>query len=213
MDKKLLFQCQRYITQFVFDTAALEDSPFTFPEVQTLLDGITVGGHALSDQSLVLNQKDSWKELFSMVGANNFRITKAVACKLQGFAAKEEALAWGCFRDGGVSISGTEYRPPKAENLDAKWNEMTAKLDAIDDTKTKAVSLFLQMARNQFFWDGNKRTGRLMMNGALLSEGISPILVPAKAKLEFNTKMVRFYDSGNEMEMQEFLAKHHVDFG
>jgi Fic family protein len=35
-----------------------------------------------------------------------------------------------------------------------------------------AISLFLQMARIQFFYDGNKRTGRLMMNGVLLTNGL-----------------------------------------
>ncbi|MFS1524694.1 Fic family protein [Microbulbifer sp. 2304DJ12-6] len=213
MNKKLLFQCRHYMTQFVFDTAALEDSPFTLPEVQTLLDGITVGGHTLSEQNLVLNQKASWEKLFGLIETERFAVTKEVACGLQDLVAKEEALEWGCFRTGNVRISGTEYTPPKHENLDARWNEMIGKLGTIQDTKVRACSLFLQMARNQFFWDGNKRTGRLMMNGALLSEGIPPILVPAKAKLEFNNKMIRFCDSGNESEMIDFLAKYHVDFG
>ena len=50
MNQTLLFQCKRYIAQLVYDTAALEDSPYTFPEVQTLLDGVTVGGHKLNDE-------------------------------------------------------------------------------------------------------------------------------------------------------------------
>ncbi|CZR83213.1 hypothetical protein CDFC105_43918 [Clostridioides difficile] len=36
----------------------LENNPFTFPEVQTLLDGITVGGHKLSDQNQILTVND-----------------------------------------------------------------------------------------------------------------------------------------------------------
>lgn len=212
MNRTLLFQCKRYMAQFVYDTAALEDSPFTFPEVETLLDGVTVGGHALSDQQLIINQRDSWANLFTLIEGEKFTISKEAACELQGFAAREEALEWGAFRTGGVRISGTEYRPPKAETLDAIWGQMVANLAAIEDVRTRAMSLFLQSARNQFFWDGNKRTGRLMMNGLLLSEGIEPILVPAKAKLEFNQKMIRFYDSGNELEMQALLSRYHIDF-
>jgi len=32
----------------------------TYPEVRTLMDGITVGGHKLSDQDQILNLKKAW---------------------------------------------------------------------------------------------------------------------------------------------------------
>lgn len=212
MNSKLIYQCKRYIAQLVYDTAALEDSPFTFPEVQTLLDGVTVGGHKLSDQQLIINQRDSWNDLFSFVETGKFTISKNIACSLQAKAVKEEALEWGCFRTGSVRISGTEYKPPKANELDVKWDEMLASINQIKDIKRKSILLFLKMARTQFFWDGNKRTGRLMMNGILLSEGISPILIPAKAKLEFNTKMISYYNGGDVEEMTSFLSRFHIDF-
>lgn len=212
VNEKLIFQCRKYIAQLVYDTAALEDSPFTFPEVQTLLDGITVGGHKLSDQKLITNQRDSWNLLFNLVENEKFLLSKQTACSLQGEAAKEEALEWGCFRTGGVRISGTDYKPPKSDVLDSTWIEMTESLSEIESIKDKAMLLFLEMARNQFFWDGNKRTGRLMMNGILLSNGISPILIPAKEKLEFNAKMINFYNSGSAKEMMDFLSRFHIDF-
>ena len=73
------------------------------------------------------------------------------------------------------------------------------------------MATFLFVARNQLFWDGNKRTGRLLMNGLLLSGGHDVITVPAKKRLEFNTKMVRFYDTADSSEMVEFLAACSID--
>ncbi|WP_444930936.1 hypothetical protein ACJJIF_03900 [Microbulbifer sp. SSSA002] len=213
MNKKLLFQCKHYIAQLVFDSAALENSPFTFPEVQTLLEGIAVGGYTLSDQNLVLNQKASWEMLFRLIETECFEVTKEVACSLQNFATQKEPRDRCCFSVNNARIPGAEYIPSQAKALDAQWHEMIDKLGMIRDTKVRAYSLFLQMARNQFFGSGNKCTGRLMMNGVLLSEGISPVLVPAKSKLEFDAKMIRFYDSGNDSEMIDFLAGYHVDFG
>ena len=43
------------------------------------------------------------------------------------------------------------------------------------------------------------------MNGVLMAAGHDAISIPAARKLEFNTKMIRFYDSGNGREMAEFL--------
>jgi prophage maintenance system killer protein len=61
------------------------------------------------------------------------------------------------------------------------------------------------MARNQFFWDVNKRTGRFMMNGILLSKGYPIINVPAKRQQEFNTLMLDFYSTGDMQPMNQFL--------
>ncbi len=73
---------------------------------------------------------------------------------------------------------------------------------AIHDVREATVSVhqrafhfFLQGAAHQYFWDGYKRTSRLMMNGILLSHGYPVVSVPAKMRLEFNQIMVQFYDS------------------
>jgi len=39
-----------------------------------------------------------------------------------------------------------------------------------------------------------------MMNGLLLSNGLDSISVPAEKHLEFNQKMVSFYDSGEGLK-------------
>lgn len=47
---KALMLAKREIAVLVHDAVELEGIHFTLPEIQTLLDGITVGGHRLSDQ-------------------------------------------------------------------------------------------------------------------------------------------------------------------
>lgn len=41
----------------------LEDNPHTFPEVQTLLEGITVGGHKISEQRQIYRIRDGWQTI------------------------------------------------------------------------------------------------------------------------------------------------------
>ena len=53
--ERVCFRLQKIFPEYVWNTVYLEDNPFTFPEVQTLLEGITVGGHRLADQQQVLN--------------------------------------------------------------------------------------------------------------------------------------------------------------
>lgn len=61
------------------------------------------------------------------------------------------------------------------------------------------------VTRTQFFWDVNKRTGRFMMNGILLSHGFPIINVTAKRQQEFNTLMLAFYDTNEMAPMNAFL--------
>ena len=62
----------RDIPSLVYDAVNLEGVAMTLPEVQTLLDGITVGGHKISDQNMALNQAAAWKYMFSLVSEDNF---------------------------------------------------------------------------------------------------------------------------------------------
>lgn len=48
--ERVCFRFQRMLPEFVWDAGVLEGNPFTFVEVKTLLDGVTVGGRKISDQ-------------------------------------------------------------------------------------------------------------------------------------------------------------------
>ena len=75
----------------------------------------------------------------------------------------------------------------------------------MDNIFDRAIYVFLQMARNQFFYDVNKRMGRFMMNGILLEAGYPVINLPAKYQREFNQLMLQFYESGNDTAMITFM--------
>jgi hypothetical protein len=62
--RRALFLAEKARADFVFNTAALEGSPLTVPEVKTLLDGIMVGGHKLPHALFQLKRqpisRESW---------------------------------------------------------------------------------------------------------------------------------------------------------
>lgn len=195
----------REVPSLVYEAVNLEGVLMTFPEVQTILNGVTVGGHKISDQNMVINQANTWDRLFELVEENRFEFSKLIALELHALAAKEEAFEWGVFRSGNVSISGSEHEPPSPDQLDQIWIQIESEITNIPDIYDKAIAAFLRMARTQFFWDVNKRMGRFMMNGILLKEGYPVINVPVKRQLEFNTLMLEFYSSNDMSGMNSFL--------
>lgn len=202
---KAIMLAKRQLAEFVCDAVNLEGINLTLPEIQTLLDGITVGGHKVSDQQIALNQADTWRALFGLIDKNQFEITYEKVCTIHLIAGKDEALEWGKFRSGGVTIAGTDYMPPQADSLPELFEKMVNDSYTISDIYDRAIHFFLTMTKCQFFYDVNKRMGRFIMNGLLLSCGYPAINLPAKRQLEFNQLMLNFYENGNQEPMNAFL--------
>ncbi|WP_242518855.1 hypothetical protein [Halochromatium roseum] len=72
---RAMMLAQRQLPEFVCDAVNLEGIPFTLPEIQTLLDGITVGGHKLSDQQVAINQAEAWRHLFKAIKQAGFSLS------------------------------------------------------------------------------------------------------------------------------------------
>ncbi len=219
--KNAVFRFKRMLPQFVFDASALEGNPFTYPEVKTLMDGVTVGGHKLSDEQQVLNLVAAANTLFTLVKDEQFIVNKPIFDRLHVLVAKEEALEWGNFRGEGaetdytpfVSLGEHEpYHPLPTIAGAAKLNRVfsqgvEAMNEKIDNQLEYGLVFFLFGALQQFYFDGNKRTSRFMMNGILMTHGLDAISIPARSAKSFNEKMVRFFLGRNATEMMDFLVK------
>ncbi len=194
---------------YIFNTSALEGNAMTYPEVETLLDGITVGGHKISDEHMILNQNNSVKMLFKLIEDDKFDLTKETICLLHKEVAFKEALKWGEFRDNNVRIGGTEFIPPDYKKLELVYKNNLEFLNKIKHPIIKAICYFLLNAKSQYFYDGNKRTARLMMNGILLNNGYPLLNIKAKDKLEFNTMMIEYYNANDMLNAVQYLVKYY----
>ena len=218
--ERVTFRFHQMLSVFVWDASVLEGNPFTYPEVKTLLDGVSVGGRKISDQEQVLNLAESSKHLLALVKTSKFSLDKATFTELHSLVARNEALEWGHFRGEGKEIS---YTPDVALGEQGRYTPLPTLTGAPDLNRVflqgveelnnqvahpfeKALAFFLFGALQQFFFDGNKRTSRFMMNGILMSAGIDAISVPAAKVQEFNEKMVRFYLDKDATEMMTFMV-------
>jgi len=223
--ERAVFRFHRMLPEYVWDAGVLEGNPFTFPEVKTLLEGVTVGGRKLSDQEQILNLGESSRRLLELVKNREFRLDKATFCSLHALVARGEALEWGHFRGEGpeahytpdVALGGQgRFTPFATEPGEARLNEVfDAGLRTLEQEASnpfeKATAFFLFGALQQFFFDGNKRTSRFMMNGVLMSEGIDAVSLPAARAAEFNTRMVDFFTRRNGTAMMAFVLDCHPE--
>ena len=174
--KRACFRFKEMLPEFVWDASFLEGNPFTLLEVKTLLDGVTVGGRKISDQEQVLNLAESSERLLEMIKSGQFSLSKPVFMGLNGIVAHKEAFEWGVFRGEGQEKNYTPYiglgewgyysplpTLPDAPELNRVFSEGVAALQACEPFE-RATAFFLFGALQQFFFDGNKRTSRLMVS-------------------------------------------------
>ena len=179
----------------------MENRAVTFPQTQTILNGVNVPGVQLDDIQAILNMRDAWRFLMDTVAEP---LTVDYICKLNEFIARNEALVWGKLRTGTVGISGTEYKPPVPNRADVEKG--LAEILGADTTATeKALSAFAWGARGQFFWDGNKRTSLTVANKILLSEGAGILTITDRHMEQFNTLLLDFYNTGKAEALKQFL--------
>lgn len=209
--RRAIFLAEKMRVDFVFHTAALEGNPITFPEVQTLLDGITVGGRKVSDTEQVLNLNQSLSYVLQKVKSNDFELNQKTACAIQGIVARNEALMWGDFRDQKVFISGTDYEPPAAKDLPSIFEKGQSYLLNESDPVLRAFLVFLWGSINQFFYDGNKRTSRLLCSGLLMMDGYPPLMLLSKDQLVYNQTMKNFYDTQDATQALKWLYSYYQE--
>lgn len=179
----------------------MENRAVTFPQTKTILEGVNVPGVRLDDIQAILNMRDAWRFLLDTIDAPT---NLEYLCKLNGFIARNEALAWGQLRTGRVAISGTEYLPPLP-----KEEAVTAELKAIVFSEVsvteRALAAFLWGTRGQFFWDGNKRTSLLLANKLLLEAGAGMLTITERHMERFNTLLLDYYNTGEGASLTAFL--------
>lgn len=216
--ERIRFRFKTQLPELIWNTAALEGNNFTLPEVKTLLEGVTVGGRRLDDVDQILALSEAYNRLDELVGAGEFALTKTVSDELHALLARHEAIETGSFRgeravtgggtvrlaSGGV-VEGTSHGEG-GELLRKHFDHLISFLDSIDDPRMRALIYFASAVRRQFYFDGNKRTARLMMTGELISSGFEVVSIPFARKLEFNEALDLLFSRDDATDLVRFLS-------
>ncbi|MDL2280088.1 Fic family protein [Desulfovibrio sp. OttesenSCG-928-G11] len=204
-----LFIFKKNMAEIVWNSLGVfENNPSTLPQTETILQGRAVGGISIDELSQVKRFGDGTTHLVNSVKSEAFHLDLDFAKQLHAIIGKEEALEWGVLRSRQVHIHGVSHVPPAADELPMLAEKGFSFLrDQVKDPVERAIATFLFMSRTQFFFDCNKRTASLMMNGALLSAGYYPIAVLKETAEEFNEKLRVFYNSADGTEMFGYFSR------
>ena len=115
----------------------------------------------------------------------------------------------GDYRDCGVGITGTSWRPklPSECNYD---NEL-AEIKKIDNPLDRCITLFCWIQRSQMFKDGNKRVANLVANKEMIKNGQGIIAVPVEKIGEYFTVLIDFYETNDYKKIKQWIYDNCID--
>ncbi|WP_461379702.1 Fic family protein [Corynebacterium hesseae] len=211
---RALFRLTKQLPDLVWNAAALEGNTFTLPEVRTLLDGVTVGGKALAEQQQILDLSEAFNLLHELVSQQEFAVDKGISDALHAVLARNEALDAGLFRGeghvegdgGGVRLMDGGFIPfDPADELGEAHADLLVSLQGLENPVEQALAYFCSATRSQFYFDGNKRTARLVASGLLMSNGYAALNIPNARRLEFNLALDELFRSDDATTLMDFL--------
>ena len=201
-----IFLAKRNLVDNIYANARMEGLNITFPETKTILEGVNVPNLKIDEIQCILNLRDAWKYLINNIHADfNFDFI----CKINELVARNESIAWGVLRQGGVQITGTDYIPeiPDEEDVKKQINNILQ----IENATERAIEYMLYGMRSQLFWDGNKRTSTICANKIMIENGCGIIKVPDNKLKDFTVLLSEFYSTNNKEKIKEFLFDNCID--
>ena len=195
-----VFLAKKGLVSNIYNSAKLEGLNVTFPQTQTILDGVNVSGIKLDEITCILNLRDAWRETLNSITDN---LDLDYICKINSFVSRNESLEWGVLRTGKIGITSTKYIPPIPILEDIKKDLET--ILNIPDITIRAIKLMLYGMKKQLFWDGNKRTSMIVANKVMIENGKGIISVKEDQLYEFNKLLTNYYDTNKDEEIIKFI--------
>ena len=201
-----IFLAKRNLVDNIYANARMEGLNITFPETKTILEGINVPNLKIDEIQCILNLRDAWKYLINNIHAD-FNLD--FICKINELVARNESIAWGVLRQGGVQITGTDYIPeiPDEEDVKKQLNNILQ----IENATERAIGYMLYGMRSQLFWDGNKRTSTICANKIMIENGCGIIKIPDNKLKDFTILLSGFYSTNNNEKIKQFIFDNCID--
>ena len=195
-----IFLAKKMLVSNIYSSARIEGCNVTFPQTQTILDGVNVPTVKLDEIQCILNLRDAWKYTLTNIEEE---LTLDFICKVNENVARNESLSWGTLRDGKVLITGTEY-VPEIPNKEKVLRDLE-NIKSIENVTKRAIKYMLYGMKSQLFWDGNKRTSIIVANKILIQNGKGILMISDENLEKFNELLTEYYSTDFSEELEEFL--------
>lgn len=201
------FFLESKLVDVIYRSANLEGIAVTFADTYAFMNNVNTGKISVDNMFKLKGLKDAWVYVMESLDAKlNIDYIKKIhfeVCKGQNI------FPLGDFRDRGVGITGTSWRPklPSECNYDLELQELLK----IENPLDRCLSLFCWIQRSQMFLDGNKRVANLVANKEMIRNGQGIISVPVEKIAEYLGYLINYYETNDMTTLKNWLYENAVD--
>lgn len=197
-----IFVAKRNIVDSIWKSANLEGIAVTYPQTETIFQGLGIQNMKVKDINAIVNLKHSWEFILENI---EYPVDLNYICKINQLIGEANVNPFP-----GLSMGGTDWKSeiPDKEKVNDSLNKI---LESENSATEKAINLMLYLMRSQLFYDGNKRTSMMAANQVMIQNGAGIISVPIKYQEEFLELLVKFYETNNMDEIKELIYNHCID--
>lgn len=196
-----LLLAKRLIIKSIYSSARLEGINITYLETQAIIDGINVTRVSNKSIHIIKNLKTAWDYVLDNIDQD---ISLDLLCKINSLVLQDIVdIGVGFLRNADMEVSGKNILPPpKREKVLIDLEEI---LKNSGSATQQAIECFLYGCINQLFFIGNKRACMVVANMLLIKNGAGLIIVDDKDLIEFNLKLLYFYNTHKSELLKELL--------
>lgn len=202
-----VFFAKRKLVDNIYKSANLEGIAITFADTYSFMNNVNNGNISVDDMLKLKGLKDAWEFVLNTVDdeltIDYIKKVHFQICKGQNI----EPL--GEFRNKGVGITGTSWRPKLPSECDYK-KELSDILKN-ENKLDRCLNLFCYLQRSQMFIDGNKRVANLITNKEMIKNGQGIIAVPVEEIGTYFTKLINYYETNDNTQLKAWLYDNAID--
>ena len=200
---------KRNIIDSIWKSANLEGIAVTYPQTETIFNGLAVQNMKVKDINAIVNLKHAWEFVLDTV---DYPVDLGYIERINLLIGDANVnLRPGEIRESDVSIGGTKWKP-EIPDKEAIKEDISYIMDNEDMSSTeKAITMMLYLMRTQTFYDGNKRTASMVANQILIQNGAGIISIPVEEQENFRAELIDFYETGDMTDIKELVYNKCID--
>lgn len=202
-----IFFAKQELINTIYESANLEGIKISYTEVSSFMNNVNTGKISIDDMLKLKGLKDAWEYVLNTIDEE---LTIDYIKKVHFEICKGQNITpLGNFRDRGVGITGTSWRPklPEECNYTKDLQEILNSPHKLE----KCINLFCYLQRSQMFIDGNKRVANLIANKEMIRNGQGIISIPVDKIGDYLTRLIKYYETNNNKELTEWIYNNCID--
>ena len=199
---------EEFVTEYTYNSNAIEGNTLTLRETDMVLRGLTVERKSLKEHLEVIGHKEAFDYVRQLI-SENAEISEKVIKDIHYLVLADKKEDRGRYRRVPVRIMGAAHEPVQPYLIVPKMEELLEQYkNSEEDIVTKLARFHIEFEDIHPFIDGNGRTGRLLINLELMKAGYPPIDIKFSDRLKYYEAFDEYHIKHNISAMADMFARY-----